>query len=88
MFTLSQLRGSTIRFVYFEVFFLKILTVKKLSIRGLLPPLRGNIAPIYPKIMYDLTIAIINKYFEIQNDWLKIIRIRYKCMQFWSILLF
>ena len=25
--------------------------------------------------MYDLTIAIVNKYFEFQNDWLKIIRI-------------
>ena len=34
-------------------------------------------APMHTKIMYDLTIVIINKYFEFQNDWLKIIRIRY-----------
>ena len=32
--------------------------------------------------MYDLTIAIKNKYFEFENDWLKIIRIRCNCTQF------
>ena len=66
--------SSTISFVYFEVFFLKILTVKNFSPGG-------SIAPIYTKIIYDLTIAIINKCFEFPSDWLKIICIKYKCMQ-------
>ena len=48
----------------------------------LLPPCRGSIDPIRTKIIYDLTIAITNKYFEFQNDWLKIIRIRYNGTQF------
>ena len=42
----------------------------------------GSIAPIHTKIIYDLTISIINKCFEFQNDCLKIIRIRYNCTQF------
>ena len=46
------------------------------------PPVGGNIAPIRTKIIYDLTIAIINKCFEFQNDWLKIIPVRYNCTQF------
>ena len=36
----------------------------------------------HTKIMHDLTIAIINKCFEFQNDWLKIIRIRCNCTKF------
>ena len=43
---------------------------------------KGSIAPICTKITYDLTIAIINKCFEFQNDWLKIIPVRYNCTQF------
>ena len=42
---------------------------------------RGNIALIYTTIIYYLTIANINKNFEIQNDSLKIIRIMYNCTQ-------
>ena len=58
----------------------------------------GSIASIYTKIIYNLTIAIVNECFEFQNDfliiaiinkcfefqnyWLKIIRIRYNCTQF------
>ena len=49
------------------------------------PPCKGSIAPIYTKNLYDLTIAIINKCFEFQNDWLKIIPVRYNCTQFCSI---
>ena len=41
-----------------------------------------SIAPMYTKTLHDLTIAIINKSFEFQNYWLKIIRIRYNCTQF------
>ena len=48
-------------------------------------PLRGEYCPHVYKIIYDLTIVIINKYFEFQNDWLKIIRIRYSCMKFCSL---
>ena len=47
------------------MFFLKIQTVKKFS------PLRRSVAPIYTKIVYDLTIAIENKCFEFQNNCLK-----------------
>ena len=35
-----------------------------------------SIAPMYTKTLHDLTIAIINKSFEFQNYWLKIICIR------------
>ena len=42
----------------------------------------GNIAPIYTKITYDLTIAVINKYFELRNDWLKAIRNTFNRMHF------
>ena len=41
---------------------------------GLLFSLRRSIVPIYTKIMYDFSITFINKCFEFQNDWLKIIR--------------
>ena len=71
---------STISFAYFEVFFLKIPTVKSFSLGGggVFPPkggVLGRILPIHRKVMYGLTIATINKYFEFQNDRLKIIRI-------------
>ena len=46
------------------------------------PPLREKYSPICTKIMYDLSTAIINKCFEFQNDWLKIIPVRYNCTQF------
>ena len=70
---LSHIYGLAISFAYFEVFFLKILTVKNFSPRGVTSPPRGrDIAPIYTKNLYDLTIAIIKKCFEFQNDWLKI----------------
>ena len=42
-------------------------------------PLRGSIAPVYTKNMYDLSVAIINKCFEFQNDRLQIICVRYNC---------
>ena len=62
----------------------KIVTDAKNSpVGGFFPTLYyGSIAPIHTKIMYDLTIATINKCFEFQNDWFKIIHIRYNCMQF------
>ena len=41
-----------------------------------------NTSPICVKVIHDLTVAIINKCFEFQNDWLEIIRIRYNCSQF------
>ena len=47
-----------------------------------LRPYGESIVPNYTKIIHDFTIAIRNKLFEFQNDWLKIIRIRYECMQF------
>ena len=78
---------STITFPYFEMFFLEILG-KKISPPGWvylpLPP-GGSVALMYTKTIYDLIIAIINKHFEFQNDWLKIVRIRHNCMQFCSI---
>ena len=79
-FKLSQIYGSTISFAYFQVFFLKILKVKNFSQL----PLRteyGGIC-IHTKIIYDLTISIINKYFEFQNDWIEIIHNRWNCTQF------
>ena len=70
------MQGSTISFVYFEIFFLKIPTVKKFSPGGFLLPSTGrSIDPKYTKTINYLTIAIINKCFEFQNDWLKIIYI-------------
>ena len=45
-------------------------------------PLGGEYCPHFAKIIYDLTIALINKSFEFQSDWLKIIRITYNCLQF------
>ena len=42
----------------------------------------GSNVPIYTKISYDLTIAIVNKCCEFQNDWFKIMRIWCSCMQF------
>ena len=79
------MRGSNINFAYFEAFFLKISTVKKFSSPpggrvNFIPA--GGIVHVYTKFIYDLTNAIINKCFNYQNDWLKIIRIRYNCMQF------
>ena len=68
------------------MFFLKILTVKYFSPGGILPPPYGkSIAPIHTKIMYDLTIAIIDKCFEFQNNWFKIIRMGYYCKQIFPI---
>ena len=52
-----------------------MLNSKNVSPAGLLPPM-------HTKVIYDLTIAIINKYFEFQNDWLKIIPVRYNFTQF------
>ena len=69
--------GLTISFTYFEVFFLKIPTVKNFSPAGLLlSPYGGSITLMYTNIMHDLTIAIINKCFEFENNWFKIICIR------------
>ena len=48
---------------------------------GGLPPCGGSNAPIYTKTIYDLTISVINKCFEFQNDRLKIICIKYNCAQ-------
>ena len=48
-------------------------------------PMMGDIAPLHAKIIYVLTIAIINECFEFQNDWFKIIRISYSCTPFCSI---
>ena len=70
--------GSFVSFAYFDAFFLKIPKVK----------IRGSIALIYTKNMYDITIAIIYKFFEFQNDWLEIIRIRDNCTQFYPIPLY
>ena len=56
------------------MFFLKIPTVKNVSPGGKeLIYLRGSIVPTYTKNICYLTIAIINKCFEFQNDWLKTI---------------
>ena len=52
-------------------FFLKIPMIKNFSPGG------GSIAPIHTKIIYELTLASINKCFEFKNDWLKTIRMRY-----------
>ena len=41
----------------------------------------------YTKMIYDLTTATINNCLQFQNDWFKIIRNRYRCMQFCSLLL-
>ena len=72
------MHGSTISIVYFEVFFLKIPTVKNFSPERITSnPYGGSIASIHTKIMNDLIIAVINKFFEFQNDRLKVIRIRY-----------
>ena len=80
--------GATTTFAYFELLFLKIPTVKNFSFGGLLPPLRGGgggggrISFMHAKIVYGLVIAILNKYFEFQNDWLKIFCFKYNCTQF------
>ena len=49
---------------------------------GLITDVWRSIAPICTKIINDLTIAIINKCFKFENDWFKIIRIRYNFTQF------
>ena len=48
---------------------------------AIVPPSGRCIAPLCAKIIYDLTIEIINKYFEFQNDCLKIFCIRYNYTQ-------
>ena len=45
-------------------------------------PTEGIFPPTFKKIVFDFTIAIINKCFEFQNDWLTINRIRLNCTQF------
>ena len=80
-FKLSQIYGSMFR-VFWGVLPKNTNCKKFLPPWGYLPPYVESIAPIYTKIIYDLTIAAINKYFEFQSDWLKIIRIRYNCTQF------
>ena len=50
--------------------------------KGYFPTYRGSIAPIHTKIMYDFTIVIINKYFYLKNDWLKISCFSYNFTQF------
>ena len=52
-----------------------------------LPQTVGNIVPTLTKIICYLTVAIINKYFKFQIDWLRMLCIRYNCMQFCSMLL-
>ena len=53
--------GSIISFEFYDVFFLKIPTVKN-SPGGFTPPPNGpSIASMYANIIYDLTIAIISK---------------------------
>ena len=76
--------GSTISFIYFQVFFLKIAAVKNFSLGTITSPFstEGSIAPMYTKKISDLTIAIINKCIEFQNHWPKIICIRYNGMPF------
>ena len=70
-FKLSQPYDSTISFCVLWGVLSKNISVKKiLQGRG------GGIAPTYLKIMYYLTIAIINKCFKFYDDWLKIICIR------------
>ena len=66
------------------VFFSENTNSKKFLPQGVYSPLpcERSIAPIYAKIIYDLTIAIIDKFFEFENDWIKIIRIKYKGTQF------
>ena len=78
---LSYMYDLTIKYAYVVTYFLKIPTLKKFSPReGYFPSYWGSIAPMYcTKIVYDLTIANINKYFEFKNDWHKIIRFRYDC---------
>ena len=81
---------STNSFAYFKVFFLTLSMIKKIP-----PPTRGsnflfywgNVALIYTKVIHYLVI-VINKCFKFQNDWLKIIHIRYNCTQFCRILLY
>ena len=75
--------GSTISFASFESFFLRSQAVKNFFPRWVIPsPYWESIVPIYTRFTYDLTIAIINKCFEFQNDYLKVIRIRHNCTQF------
>ena len=42
----------------------------------------GRVLPLYTQIICDLITAIMNKWFEFKNDWLKIIRIKNNYMQF------
>ena len=77
-------------FLNFKIFLLKMKTFDKLGlcyhryILGLTSSsYRESIAVVYTKILYYQTIAIINKCFKFQNDWLKITHIRYNWMQFY-----
>ena len=64
-FKLLQINGLPIGFTYFEEFFPENTNGKRFLPRGITPPHpdygRRNISPIHAKIIYDLTIAIINK---------------------------
>ena len=74
---------STAAFEYFDVLFLKILTVKNFSPPAEVLPLpTEGLLPVHIKIIHCIAVAAINKYFEFQNDWLKIIRIKYNCTKF------
>ena len=58
------------------MFLLKIPTLKKFSPGGMLHSPYGEgkvLPPVCTKIICDFTIAITNKYFKFQNDWLKLI---------------
>ena len=66
-FKLSYTYSSTISFAYFDMFFLKILTIKKFFPGSVtFPLLRTSIAPVYTKIMHYVTIAIINESLEFE----------------------
>ena len=56
-----------------------VLRILRCSHRGPLPPPTGGVLP---PCIQNLTIVIMNKSFEFQNDCLKIICIRYNCTQF------
>ena len=62
------------------MFFPKILKGKVFLLKEATYP--EGISSIYTKIIYYLIIAIINKCFEFQNDWLNVILIRYNGTQF------
>ena len=65
--------------VYIEVFLSKSTMIENLSPFS---STKGSIASTYTEILYYLTITITNKCFKFQNDWFKIICIRYNCTLF------